>query len=96
MAIFFRGFNPYADAANDGNRATGAYGGDRTTQSSVAADFDDDIDASSAGDPPHLLLPFGIAAIVDRVIRSEGARALELFITGGGDDGAQPRGFGQL
>src|SRR5258708_2899873 len=63
---------PAADAANDGNRATGAYGGDRTTQSSVAADFDDDIDAPSAGDPPHLLLPFGIAAMVDRVYGSEG------------------------
>src|SRR5882724_5309205 len=85
---------PAADAANDGNRAAGAYGGDRTTQSSVAPDFDDDIDSASAGDPSHLLLPFGIAPIVDRVVRSKGARALELFITGGGDDGAQPRGFG--
>jgi hypothetical protein len=79
---------PAADAANDGNRAAGAYGGDRTTQSSVAADFD----APSAGDPQHLLLPFGIAAIVDRVIRSEGARAFELFITRGGDVNSNQEG----
>src|SRR6202008_816959 len=50
-----------AYAANDGNRATVANGGHRTTQSSVAADFDDDVDAASADDPQHLLLPFGIA-----------------------------------
>ena len=67
---------PAPHAANDDSRAAGRM---RATerQSSVAADFDDDIDAPSAGDPPRLLLPFGIAAIVDRVICSE-ERALEL------------------
>src|SRR5580658_1629763 len=70
--------------------------GDRLGEGARAADLHDMIDAAPASELAGGLSPVRVIAVVDSVIRSELAQALELGRRGRGGDDASPRGFGEL
>ena len=61
-----------------------------------AANLDDRVSAKSAGHFSSDRSPFWAREAVDGVRGAKSARPLELGVTAGGDDGAEPKDVGEL
>ncbi len=76
--------------------AGGADGLEGAGEGAGAADLDDVVDAAFAGELEDLGIPVGGGAVVDGVVRTEGAGAEELFVRRAGDDDARAVELGDL
>lgn len=76
--------------------ATDPGGLDRLRERAGTADFNDVIDATTAGDLKHWLGPFGFAPIVDEMVSAQPTGALEFLVRRRGCDDSGAQRFGEL